>query len=355
MNDNATCPRRSVRGLIGSLGAIALALAAILNPVMPACSADVVFPPGSRIGMVPPPGMVTSRTFVGFEDLVDNAAILIAALPVAAYNEMDKAASAEAFKRQGIAFEKREPIELPIGKGFLASVKQTADKTRYHKWILVVAASDLTALVSIQAPEQDAAYSETTVRAALATLTLRPTVPDAERLSLLPFTVGDMAGLRVEDVLPGRALMLVDLTGDKSASADAGTDAANDTRKEGSKGQPIRALGQALNARFLIAALPGGPSTSAERDSFARAAFDDIGGFKDIHVTMAEPLRIDGQPGYETVAQAKETPSGEDVMMVQWLRFGNGGFLQMVGVVRAGAWNEVFKRLRTVRDSVQLK
>jgi hypothetical protein len=39
-------------------------------------------------------------------------------------------------------------------------------------------------------------------------------------------------------------------------------------------------------------------------------------------------------------------------MVVQWLRFGSGGFLRMIGVARADTWTEMFGRLRSVRDSV---
>ena len=75
--------------------------------------------------------------------------------------------------------------------------------------MLVAPAGDVTALVTVQVPDQDTNYTDQVVRAALATLAVRASVPDAERLSLLPFTVGDLAGFHIDDVLPGRALMLV--------------------------------------------------------------------------------------------------------------------------------------------------
>jgi len=70
---------------------------------------------------------------------------------------------------------------------------------------------------------------------------------------------------------------------------------------------------------------------------------------------VSEPLRIGGQSGYQTMAEAKDARSGTDVMVVQWLRFGSGGFLQMIGVARADNWTSVLARLRAVRDSVELK
>jgi hypothetical protein len=70
---------------------------------------------------------------------------------------------------------------------------------------------------------------------------------------------------------------------------------------------------------------------------------------------MSEPLRIDNQSGYQTMAEAKDTRTGADVRVVQWLRFGGGGYLQMVGIAGADSWTGVLTRLRAVRDSVELK
>jgi hypothetical protein len=72
-------------------------------------------------------------------------------------------------------------------------------------------------------------------------------------------------------------------------------------------------------------------------------------------VTVSEPLRISGQSGYQTMAEAKDARTGTNVMVVQWLRFGGGGYLQMVGIARADAWPRALARLRTVRDSVELR
>lgn len=296
-------------------------------------AADAVFPTGSRIGLVPPAGMVLSRTFVGFLDPISNVAIILAVMPAAAYAQLDKTMVPEALKKSGITIDQREPIELPIGKGFLLSGKQTGGNEQYRKWLLVVPASDLTALVTIQAPDQDQSFNDSAVRGVLASLSVRASVPDAERLSLLPFTVGDLAGFSIDDVLPGTALMLVD------KDSAPGKDASHPAR----------------NTHILIAAMQGGPRESQDRDNFARVTFDQIGGINDVHIQDAEPLRINGQAGYQTLARAKEAQSGTDVMVVQWLRFGSGGFLQMIGIARADAWPEAFPRLRAVRDSIDPK
>jgi hypothetical protein len=55
------------------------------------------------------------------------------------------------------------------------------------------------------------------------------------------------------------------------------------------------------------------------------------------------------------MAQAKDMKTGEDIMVAQWLRFGTGGFMQMIGMAKAGVWSTELTRLRAVRDSIQPK
>jgi len=309
------------------------AMLAFMAFAVPAQAADALFPPGSRIGLVPPAGMTPGQSFQGFGDRQRDAAILITALPADAYGPLEKTGVPDVLHTQGITVDKREPIDLKAGKGFLIIGTAVTDKKRYRKWLLVAALDDLTALVSVQAPEQDSTYSDEILRAALATLTVRATVPDAERLSLVPFTVGDLAGFHVGEVLPGRALLLID---------------ARDSHDAEASGFP-------LNARLLIAALPGGPAEPNDWANFARETFDSIVGIKDVQVQMSEPLRISSQSGYQTLAKAKEGKTDTDIMVVQWLRFGTGGFMQMIGISRADVWSDEFPRLRAVRDSIDPK
>jgi hypothetical protein len=306
------------------------AVLALLMLVAPARAADPTFPPGSRIGLVPPPGMLVSKSFLGFEDIAKDTAILLASQVAAAYPEIEKGLTPEALKNQGITLDKREAVHFAFGDGVLVTGKQISDKTTYRKYLLVAQASDMTVLVNGQVPEQEAAYPDAVMHAAMASVALRASVPDSEKLGLLPFTVGDMAGFHIQSVLPGRALVLID--------DPNGAPAADD-----------------FEARMFIAAFPGGPSESEDRAQFARLAFDQIIGIKDVHLTMSEPLRMNNQPGFQTMAQAKDTRTNADVMVAQWLRFGGGAFIQMIGMAKADGWTTTLTRLRTIRDSVDPK
>jgi hypothetical protein len=304
-----------------------LVLCLILAPA--AQAADPIFPIGSRVGLVPPAGMTVSKAFLGFEDVVKDSAILIAAQPPAAYPEIEKSLETDVLKKNGITVDSREEMTFDFGKGTLVIGKQTADKTRYRKWLLNVQTKDLTALVNVQIPEQETAYPDATIRAALATLAVRPTIPDAEKLSMLPFTLADLAGFHVENVLPGRAVMLIDTP----------------------DGVPT----DKFDARMFVAAFDGGPAENDDRGQFARMTFGQIVGIKDVQLTMSEPLRIGGQSGFQTTAQARDIKTGDDIMVAQWLRFGTGGFMQMIGMAKANAWPAALTRLRAVRDGIQLR
>src|SRR5262244_25727 len=130
------------------LTVLALALA-----TSPALATDAAYPPGSRIGLAPPDGMVTSKNFFGYEDPDNNAAIVLLALPPQAYADLDKSVTADALKRQGVTFETREALPLSTGKAFLVLGHHEIDKIKIRKWILVAASSALTALVTVQIPE----------------------------------------------------------------------------------------------------------------------------------------------------------------------------------------------------------
>ena len=68
--------------LAATLACFVLCMAPILAPA--AQAADAIFPVGSHVGLVPPAGMMVSKSFVGFEDVAKDSAILIAAQPPAA-------------------------------------------------------------------------------------------------------------------------------------------------------------------------------------------------------------------------------------------------------------------------------
>jgi len=307
---------RFVTGLLVAFSLFAASVAA---------ASDVMFPPTSRVGLVPPKGMVASRSFQGFEDADQKAAIVFAELPPQAYEQLEKAATADAMKQPGLTLTGREPLAVDGGKAILLTAKQENGGTTIRKWLLVAAVSDLTVLASAEVPQAaSAAYPDAAIRAALQSVKVRPD-PIAEKVELLRFRVADLSGFRFVRAQPTSALL---------------TDGPQD---DIDVAQPFMLISiGAITAAQL-----------AERDTFARESLRSIPGFIDVQVTSAEAQRIRGQAGYEVRADAKNAKTGADVTLVQWLRFSSTSFLRMIGIVPKERWSEAFPRLRAIRDGVE--
>jgi hypothetical protein len=140
-------------------------------------------------------------------------------------------------------------------------------------------------------------------------------------LKLVPFKLDELAGFRVMQVMPAGVILV-----------DGPTD---DLTK-----QPymVVEVGQGL---------PDQPDARARfaRDLLSRAPV------RELAMGSGEPMRIGGSPGYEIRAQAKGL-DGAPISMVQWIRFGSGGFLRIVGVAPKDDWDRLFTRFRSVRDGV---
>jgi hypothetical protein len=308
------------------------AFLALAAGVWPALAADVVFPTGSRVGLVPPPGMSTSDNFYGYEDRDNQVAMVLVPLPPDAYAELERTMDAEALKKQGLTLESREPVELAAGKAFMVIGRQEIEKVRVRKLILVAGLPMATVLVTTQIPEAARGrYPDAVIRTALASLATRPTVPVEEQLALVPFKVGDLAGFKVAGIIPGRAVML---------------------------GEPLDPTPQGaappgMAPHIMVALAPGAPAQAGDRDNFARDALAAVPNLKGIRITGSEPLRLANQQGHQIMATAQDAATGAELTVVQWLRFGGGAYLQFVGIAPSHAWKEAYQRFRAVRDGVE--
>lgn len=310
--------------------AAALALAALLAAANagPAAAAEPVFPPASRVGLVPPPDFVPSPRFAGFIHNDKQISIVLNEFPGYALEAIEKQIAEEAGK-QPPGTVVREPFDLKDGtKAFIVFATSNSAQGQVLKWSVFANIHDVTAIATALVPEvvKDAA-PEATIKASLATLSVRAKVPTEEQLSVLPFAMNNLADFRIVRVQPGVAAMLTDGPKDAVEAAE----------------QPL----------LLISIFPLSSAPPAqERDGFARRLLSSIPGVKDVRVTRAEPLRVAGQQGYEILIEGKDAKSEDDINGVQWLRFGSGTLLRIVALARKDKWHDVFSRFREVRDGV---
>jgi hypothetical protein len=299
-------------------------LGVLLGLSMPASADGVVYPPGSHVGLVPPPGLHPSTSFQGFENREKNVVLLFVALPPEAYAQFEKSDSANDMKKLGATLEKRETLTLPTGKALLVIGRQD----NQNAWMLVAQTPDLTAVITARVPDSAKdVYSDSVIRAAFASLAVRAEVPIEEQLGLLPFRLGEMAGFKVGGVLPGRGVLLTDVAAD--------------------------AASKAIEPHIVVALMPGGPVEAANREDIAVQIFRGIPNLKDVRITGSAPLRMSGQQGHEIMASAKDPATGANISLVQWLRFGGGAYLHLVGTALTPAWTPAYARFRSVRDGIE--
>jgi hypothetical protein len=300
-----------------------------LAAAAPAYAADPVFPTASRIGLVAPAGFVPSNRFAGFENPQASALITLAELPADAYADIEKGfGNDESLKSRGWTIKVREPLTFKDGKGFFIAGPQESSGQKRYEAVAVANVGGITSLVSAQMIEASAAtITDAVLRDMFKTVTVRATVPESERLAVLPYKIGNLAKFRIVRSAREGVALLTDGPKDEVVGVE----------------QPF----------LLIGLAPGSAPKPEDRDAFAKRVFSSAPGIKEVKITRAEPLRIGQTQGYEIVAEAKDASSGTEVTTVQWLRFGQNSSLQMFGIVRKAAWNDVFPRLRQIRDSIE--
>ena len=290
-----------------------LLLTVSLGPV-PAAAADPIFPVGSRMGFVPPPGFVASKRFPGFENPDSRSSIVMATLPPQAYANLEASMATEALKKQGITEDKRETLTLASGKAVLVMGNEQENGQKFRKWILLAQLPEGVALIAVLVPESAVKmYSDDVIRASLSSLAVRATVPLDEQIALVPFKLTDLSGLRPVRALGNTGVVLTDGVKDTPTLSD----------------QPM----------FAVIIGQGAPEQATDRANFARNLFAGLGDVKDLHFIngSGDMLRLGGGTlvTHELQAEAKEAFSDTPMKLVQWVRFGSGMFIRMLGIARA--------------------
>jgi hypothetical protein len=306
------------------------AVTLLLIALSPAFAADPVFPPGARIGMTPLVGLVRAKTFVGFETEDESVKVLVAELPAEAYGEVVGAFKANPTGTGGI---KPESIETSTGLAYY-TVENTKENTKdgarpVRRYSMILQGGTFSGYVAVQVPENAGKiYTDDAVRQMFASAVVRKEVPVEEQLALMPFKLSDLSGFKnVRTLTPGGAILVGD--GDEAAGFEV--------------------------APFMVIGIMGSAPTQPEdRGRFAQQTATSIPGMRNWRLTMSEPVRINGMPGYETRLEATTGKDNTPVTVVQWLRFGGGTTsLRVIGTAPRDQWTTAFPRFRAVRDSIQ--
>ncbi|MCK0197473.1 hypothetical protein MWN34_11160 [Ancylobacter sp. 6x-1] len=290
-----------------------------------------VFPGDGNTGLVPPAGMVeVTDGPTGVENRAAKSAILVADIPLPAFDEVKENFSDEMLAKQGITIAQHVDVDLPNGaKGWLLKGSQNVGPVTLRKWLMLVRGEKGAALVTAQFPQLAAdIYPDSVVETALRSVVFRDPPSDLERLSRLPFTLSLPDGYRVVKVFGAKTVLAT-----KGPSDDVGASS-----------QP-----------YFIVSIAQGDIREEDRESLSKRSIAGVPGVKDLHVDRGGPLRINGSPGVEMVASAVNIRNEAPMKVAQWISFGRTSFIRMVGVAPADGFDASFAELRQARDGVQLR
>lgn len=295
-----------------------------------AWSAEAVFPPGVRIGLVPAEGLAPAKAFTGFESDDDAVKVLITELPAAAYTEVETALKANP---AGNGPVKPELLTIAGGAAYYTLENAKIGDEAVRRYSMILPGSGFSGYVAVQVAQRaEAKFPTDAVKTMLASVVVRQDVPIEEQLATLPFKLAELSNFKtVRTLSPGAAILLGDTTGDLDANFEA--------------------------APFMIIGLIGNvPEKADDRSRFAQQAAAQIPGLREAKLTSSEPMRIDGSPGFETRIDAVSGKGNTPVTVVQWLRFGSAnGALRIIASAPRDQWSDAFTRFRAVRDGIQAR
>src|ERR1041384_5726879 len=94
-----------------------------------AAFADPVFPPGSRIGLVPPPGLTPGTSFQGFEDPTHRVVLLVSEVSAQTYDKIAQDFTPDVIRARRMQEMSRETVRLASGDGLLVVTRQRENGT----------------------------------------------------------------------------------------------------------------------------------------------------------------------------------------------------------------------------------
>jgi len=261
---------------------------------------------GSHAVMELPDGFEESREFIGALWREAQASILVTELPAEAFEPVAEGLREDpaALSDQGVQLDTVEATALGPHQALIGRGRQQAGAQAFEKWLLLAGSPQVTLLVTAQIPSRLATPQRVEkIEAALASIRIAPERGDPR--GILPFTFGETQRFQFARALSGRAALMTDTAYEGAAGA-----------------RPV----------FVIAASPGAncEAWSDGTHAFAAEAMASLQRVEDLAVADSYDARIGGGPA--VVTEATGTVGGEDVIVVQTIRFRDCAYLRTVGI-----------------------
>ncbi len=278
--------------------------------------ADIV--PGTRVAMKKPEGLEPAERFAGFINEETATSIMISEIP-ASVDELDEGFSGPAARARGMTLLSSAKVTLPDGAGTLFHFKQEAQGILFLKWLLLRGNKDRSVMITATFREElKDSVSEKLRNAVLGTRWFAETLSDPR--AGLPFALEEHEALRVARRM-GNMLIFT-----KSRTVPAAA------------GEP----------RFFAGLSIGGAVPNEGRESFVKSRAKQTATLKEIEIGPVREVTIDGLPGFELEASAKDAGTGAPTILYQVMLFDDNGYVLMQGMVatsQAGEYPKVFRAM----------
>jgi hypothetical protein len=308
-------------------------LLSLLLLLVPPALAQVVTPPGGRVGLQPPPGFTPATAFTGFEERASGTTIVITELPSEAFGDVREsfigANATRALAARGVRLIGVEPAPAIHKDAILVRAEQTTTTTPVDRLVLVFPGPGFTGLVTANRPRAaSVSVPDTALRQALLSVRASPT-PVGDPVAALPFTFREGARLKVAQTSGGNSVVL----DDKSIPRE--------------KSRPLLVLSRGHDERP--------PTLASERDAFALRLLSGLQNFRNVAVLRQAPVQHAGLEGVEIEASGLNVATNEPGRVLQIVLFEANGYYRMLGFAPDTMLETYWPEFRAIMASVAPK
>lgn len=265
--------------------------------------ANLVAFPAAGLQLRQPEGFTRAENFHGFGMPEKKASVMVMRIP-GPYEKLSAGFTPEQLKPRGMELQAKEAIQVEGQQGLLLKIAQSAGGERFLKWIAVFGDAKETFMITAAFPEGEAK-------------TLSP------RLKATVLSARRSAGGGGVDPGTDRNFSLV---GSKKLVLTPGLGKELMYTKDGVI--PAKHPDDPL----FIASPALSRVTIADPNDFARKRLHSTAKTEVTRLTTHQPVQIAGCRGFESVAAAKNTATGNPVALYQVMLFREGSYFLMQGL-----------------------
>lgn len=301
-------------------------LVAQTDPVKePSELGDYVELPSVGIKVRKPVQFAEADSFDGFGIPQTNTTVMALSIP-GPFSKVTEGFTREKLASRGWTLHSKQDVKINGAPAILIHFEQPAAGSVFLKWSLCLGDDKKTVMVTATFPKSEKQALSDLMRAAVLS-TQRIQVVAAEPGSNLPFSVVASSKLKAA---PSISKSLA-FTRDGAMPAKSPKD-------------PLFFVSPSL-----VTGIP------KDKKAYSELRLKKTAQVKEISIQSTEPIVVDGLEGFESIARALDSDSGEPLLIYQVMLFKEGAYFVLVGMVGAMQREEFLPEFQAMAKSFQRK